>query len=151
TAGVAMILMAGLVAYRAKAPGVCHLPMPGLLRRSRRLPFVETFVAGFAIATGCLACFGGAILGVLLVYAGILGSAPLGALPMFLSSLGLPAPFLLAAFSLSRVLPVLARLQRLTPAIGVVSSLMMLFFGVTMVTGNFHVVSGWLFRLLPLS
>ncbi|MBI3536609.1 MAG: hypothetical protein HY070_03445 [Chloroflexi bacterium] len=150
-AGFVMIVMAGLVAYRARAPIVCKMPMPAAVQKSSRLPFIETFVSGFAIATGCLACFGGAILGVLLVYTGLLGSALLGGLAMFLFSLGLAIPFLLAAFSLSWVLPIAQKMQRFTPAIGLVSSIVMLFFGLTMITGNFHVVSGWLFKMLPLS
>jgi cytochrome c-type biogenesis protein len=112
---------------------------------------LETFVSGFAIATGCLACFGGAILGVLLVYTGLLGSPLLGALAMFTFSMGLAVPFLLAALSLSWVMPVALRLQRLMPVIGLLASAAMLFFGIVMVTGNFHVVSGWLFQHLPLS
>ncbi len=148
--GIVMILMAGLVAYRARAPLVCRVPMPSMMQRSRRVAFWQPFVSGFAIATGCLTCFGGAILGVLLVYAGLLGSATLGALAMLVFSLGLAIPFLLAAWSLSWVMPLALRLQKATPAIGLVSSAVMLFFGITMATGNFHVVSGWLYQRLPL-
>lgn len=150
-AGVVMILMAGLVAYRARAPLVCRLPLPLAVQRSQRVAFWQPFVSGFAIATGCLACFGGAILGVLLVYAGLLGSAVLGGLAMLVFSLGLAIPFLLAAWSLSWVMPLALRLQRATPAIGLLSSAVMLFFGLTMVTGNFHAVSGWLYQHLPLA
>ncbi len=149
--GLVMIVMAGFVAWRARAPIVCKIPMPGAVRNSRRLPLLETFVSGFAIATGCLACFGGAILGVLLVYTGLLGSPLLGGLSMFIFSLGIAIPFMLAALSLSWVLPLAQKLQRFTPAIGLISALIMLFFGLTMVTGNFHVVSGFLYQLLPLT
>ncbi len=150
-AGIVMIGVAGVVAYRSRAPLVCRLPMPAAIRQSRRLPFVETFVSGFAIATGCLACFGGAILGVLLVYTGLLGSPALGALAMFVFSLGLAIPFLLAALSLSSVMPLALRLQPLAPLIGLLATLVMLFFGLVMATGNFHVLSGWLFQHLPLN
>jgi cytochrome c-type biogenesis protein len=147
--GAVMIAVAGFVAIRARAPMVCKMPMPMGMRTSGRLPLATTFVAGFSIATGCLACFGGAILGVLLVYTGLLGSAPLGALAMFVFSLGIAVPFMLAAVGLSRVLSVATTLQRFTPAIGLVTSAVMLFFGITMITGNFHAVSTWLGRTLP--
>ena len=150
-AGVVMIVIAGIVAYRSRVPLVCKLPVPAVVRQSRRLPFIETFVSGFAIATGCLACFGGAILGVLLVYTGLMGSATLGALAMFVFSMGLAIPFLLAALGMSWVISLAEKIQRATPAIGLIASLLMLFFGVTMATGNFHVVSGWLYQHLPLS
>ncbi len=149
-AGIVMIGMAVLVAFRARAPLACELPLPATLRRGRLFPFVEAFVSGFAIATGCLACFGGAILGVLLVYTGLLGSPLLGGLAMLAFSLGLAIPFLLAAFSLSRAEPFVLALQRATPVVGLATSLAMLFFGITMATGNYHVVSGWLAQHLPL-
>lgn len=144
TAGVIMVLMAGLVAYRSRAPLVCKLPLPAGFRQSQRVPFIETFVSGFAIATGCVACFGGAILGVLLTYTGLMGSATLGAVGMFLFSMGIAIPFLLAAWGITWVLPVAVKLQRLAPMIGLVSSGVMLVFGLIMATGNFHIVSGWL-------
>jgi cytochrome c-type biogenesis protein len=150
-AGAVMILMAGVVAHRARAPLVCQLPLPGSIQHSARLGVLGPFVSGFAIATGCLACFGGAILGVLLVYAGLLGSPLLGALAMLLFSLGLAVPFMLAALGLSWTLPLALRLQRATPAIGLASAGAMLFFGLSMASGNFHLVSGWLHEHLPLA
>lgn len=151
TAGLVMIGMALLVARRARAPLVCNIPMPGLINRSKRLPGIEAFISGFAIATGCLMCFGGAILGVLVVYTGLLGSPLLGGLAMFLFSVGIAVPFLLAAFSLSRVRPLLDFASRAAPAVGLVMAAVMLFFGLTMATGNFHVVSRWLYQHLPLT
>ena len=70
---------------------------------------------------------------------------------MFVFSIGIALPFMLAAYSLSWVMPVAEKLQKLSPAIGVVSAAVMLFFGITMVTGNFHVVSGWISQNLPLN
>lgn len=149
--GIVMIATAVVVAYRARTPLVCRMPMPAAIGRNRRVPLVTSFVSGFAIATGCLACFGGAILGVLLVYTGLLGSALLGGLAMFLFSVGLAIPFLLSALGLSWVMPVAQRLQRLAPAIGLIASLAMLFFGISMATGHYHDVSGWLYQHLPLA
>ena len=149
-AGLVMIAMAVLVARQARAPIVCHMPMPALIARSTRAPFVQSFVSGFAIATGCLACFGGAILGVLIVYTGVLGSPLLGAGAMFMFSIGIAIPFLLAAFGLSRVQPLFDLATRAAPKIGLVMAVVMLFFGLTMASGNFHVVSGWLYKNLPL-
>jgi cytochrome c-type biogenesis protein len=148
--GAVMILMALLVARQARAPLVCKLPLPDSLSSpSRRMGAFAPFVSGFAIATGCLACFGGAILGVLLVYGGMLGSWSMGALAMFLFSMGLAIPFLLAALGLSPVLSAARRLQPVAPMLALVASGVMLFFGVIMASGNFHVVSGWLRTVLP--
>ncbi|HQV69570.1 MAG TPA: cytochrome c biogenesis protein CcdA [Thermoflexales bacterium] len=148
--GFAMIVMAVIVAYRARAPVVCHMPMPGAVQNSKKTPLLTTFISGFAIATGCLACFGGAVLAVLMVYTGLFGSAPIGALAMLLFSLGLAIPFMLAAYGLSWVIPIAQKLQRFAPAIGLISAAVMLFFGIIMISGNYHVVSGWLYKVLPL-
>ncbi len=149
-AGVTMILMAGLVAYRSRAPLVCRLPLPAAIQQGKGVALLAPFISGLAIGTGCLACFGGAILGVLLVYAGLLGTASLGALALFLFSMGVAIPFMLAAVGLSRVLPMAQRLQRAAPAISLLASGLMLFFGLSMASGNFHEVSGWLYQHLPL-
>lgn len=153
-AGIVMIVMALIVARRANAPLVCKIPLPGRnlhIGSARRWGALTPFVSGFAMATGCLACFGGAILGVLLVYAGLLGSPMLGALAMFVFSIGIGVPFLLAALGISWIMPVADRMQRWTPAIGLVSAGIMLFFGIIMASGNFHILSGWLSRNLPLA
>jgi cytochrome c-type biogenesis protein len=149
-AGIVMIAMAVFVAYRSRTPLVCKLPLPARFNTSKRVPLLTSFFSGLAIATGCLACFGGAILGVLLVYTGLLGSATLGGLAMFLFSMGLAIPFLISALGLSWVMPIAIKAQRLAPAIGLVSSALMLFFGISMATGNYHVVSGWLYQNMPL-
>ncbi|MGE3799311.1 MAG: hypothetical protein AB7G88_15895, partial [Thermomicrobiales bacterium] len=60
-------------------------------------------------------------------------------------------PFMAAAISISWVMPIATRLYRLTPIIGTISALIMLGFGVIMASGNFHIVSGWLSRTLPLA
>jgi cytochrome c-type biogenesis protein len=87
---------------------------------------------------------------VLLVYTGLLGSWTLGGISMFVFSLGVAIPFLLAAYNLSWIMPVAQRLQKFAPAIGMVSAIMMLFFGIIMLTGNYHVVSGWIRQVLPI-
>ncbi len=150
-AGIVMIAMAFVVAYRARAPLVCKIPMPGGVKRARRWGALTPFISGFAMATGCLACFGGAILGVLLVYAGLLGSPMLGGLAMFVFSMGIGIPFLAAALGISWIMPIADRMQRWTPVIGMVSAGIMLFFGIIMASGNFHILSGWLSRTLPLA
>jgi len=102
---------------------------------------------GSAFAVGCSTCFGGALFMSLMIYVGTVGSASLGALALFLFSLGMAIPYLLAAFFLSRGLPLLSSLQRVASGVGLVSSVVLIFFGVILITDNFHIPSNLLYRL----
>ena len=66
---------------------------------------------------------------------------------MFLFSLGIAIPYLLAAVFLSRALPLLGSLQKAASGVGLVCSVVMTFFGVILITDNFHVPSNFLYRL----
>ena len=105
--------------------------------------------AGFSL--GCLTCFGGAIIATLLVYVGAIGSALVGAAMMFAFSLGVVVPFMLAALFLSRAMPLLARIQKSAPQIGFVSMLIMVAFGIILLTDNFHTVSDFIYPYLGLA
>jgi hypothetical protein len=48
---------------------------------------------------------------------------------------------------LSRALPLLNSAQRIAPVVGLVSSVVLIFFGVVLITDNFHVPSSALYRL----
>jgi cytochrome c-type biogenesis protein len=103
-------------------------------------------VMGFSFAVGCATCFGGALIATLLLYVGTLGSATEGALILFLFSLGVDLPFLGAALLLSRVLPLLQRVDRAARGLGMASAAVMVGFGLLLITDNFHRVSGWIYR-----
>ena len=82
-----------------------------------------------------------------MIYVGAVGSASLGALALFLFSLGIAVPYLLAAFFLSRALPLLGSLQKTASAVGLVCSVALTFFGVILITDNFHIPSDVLYGL----
>src|SRR5438128_5403470 len=100
-----------------------------------------------AFAVGCSTFFGGALFISLMIYVGTVGSATLGAFALFLFSLGIAIPYLLAAVFLSRALPLLNSVQRAAGVVGLVCSFVLVFFGVILITDNFHVPSDLLYRL----
>jgi cytochrome c-type biogenesis protein len=102
---------------------------------------------GSAFAIGCSTCFGGALFISLMIYVGSIGSASLGALALFLFSLGIAIPYLLAAVFLSRALPLLSSFHRVAAGVGSVCSVVLIFFGVILVTDTFHIPSDLLYRL----
>jgi cytochrome c-type biogenesis protein len=115
--------------------------------RNRWLDRLKVMFMGSAFAIGCSTCFGGALFISLMIYVGAVGSPWLGAASLFLFSLGIAIPYLLAAFFLSRALPLLNSLQKATPLIGLVCSVVLISFGVILITDNFHVPSSLLYRL----
>lgn len=148
-AGIAIVAMGLYTGASARAPGLCKLPLPALTRWARGRGGMGSLTMGFAIALGCLQCFGGAIFASLLIYVGSLGSPLMGAGMLFLFSLGLAVPFLLAALAWSRVTPLLPRLARVTPYIALGSSIVMIFLGGLMIADRFHWVSALVLRWMP--
>ena len=147
-AGLGVLVLGLWVGTNAGAPGLCRLPgFATLGRRSKWLDALKMMFMGSAFAVGCSTCFGGALFISLMIYVGAVGSAALGALTLFLFSLGLAIPYLLAAFFLSRALPLLRSLQRAASGVGLVSSVVLMFFGALLITDNFHVPSNWLYSL----
>ena len=152
--GVVMIALAFWMAVRARAPLVCRLPLVRNqigTHRTGLSGLVHSTLIGLTFAVGCSTCFGGALIATLLLYVGTLGSAWQGALILFFFSLGVGIPFLAAAALLTRVMPVMQRFHKVMPAIGLVSSVIVMAFGVLLVTDKFHVVSGWITPLIGLS
>lgn len=146
-AGVGVLVLGIWVGAKSGAPGLCRLPGFSLRPRSNWLDALKMTFMGSAFAVGCSTCFGGALFISLMIYVGAAGSASLGAMALFLFSLGIAVPYLLAAFFLSRALPLLNSLQKASSTIGLVSSIVLTFFGVILITDNFHVPSNLLYRL----
>jgi cytochrome c biogenesis protein CcdA len=148
-AGVGILLLGVWVGANSGAPGLCRLPGFAVRRTgSALLDGLKAMFLGSAFAIGCSTCFGGALFISLMIYVGAVGSAWLGALALFLFSLGIAVPYLLAAFFLSRALPLLGSLSRAASGIGLVCSIALTFFGVILITDNFHIPSDFLYRLL---
>ena len=147
-AGIGILLLGVNVAINSDASGVCRLPsLVSRAMSSGRLDTLKMMFMGSAFAVGCSTCFGGALFMSLMIYVGTVGSASLGALALFLFSVGMAVPYVLSALFLSRALPILNSLQRAASAVGLVSAVVMIFFGVILITDNFHIPSNLLYRL----
>jgi cytochrome c-type biogenesis protein len=147
-AGVGILLLGVSVGANSGAPGLCRLPRFATLRTPRRwLDPLKVMFLGSAFAVGCSTCFGGALFISLMIYVGTVASTGMGALVLFLFSLGIAIPYLLSAFFLSRALPLLSSLQKAASGVGLVCSAVLIFFGVILITDNFHIPSDLLYRL----
>ena len=109
---------------------------------------MEMMLAGLAFATGCMTCFGSALVVGMVVYIGLAQSALYGALVLFLFSLGMGIPLVIAAVAMARALPLLLRLEHALPWMGLASAILMAGFGTLLISGNYMVMSEWAFRLV---
>jgi cytochrome c-type biogenesis protein len=149
-AGIIVILFGVWLGIRAKAPVVCNLPGANTIQHFKSKGTLGTVLVSIAFSLGCMSCFGGAIIGTLLIYVGALGSASVGASLMGIFAAGVAIPFLLAAYFFSRMQGLFEAISRHTRLVGAVSSAFIVFFGLLLVTDNFHTVSDAIYPFLGL-
>jgi len=148
-AGVIVIGLALRVAAKARAPLICRMPVLSSMAHSGKpATRVEMMLAGLAFATGCMTCFGSALVVGMVVYIGLAQSALYGALVLFLFSLGMGVPLVIAALAMARALPLLLKLEHAVPWMGLFSAVLMAGFGALLISGNYMIVSEWTFRVV---
>ena len=148
--GAVIVLVAVWTARSSRIPVVCRLPVPGLIERMDHGGILRGALTATAFSVGCMTCFGGAIVGTLLLYVGSVGSAAVGAAIMLTFSAGVAIPFLAAALALSRAPRLTERLDRIRPWAGFVASAIMAAFGIVLITDNFHALSDFIYPFLHL-
>ncbi|OFW00698.1 MAG: hypothetical protein A3I61_06890 [Acidobacteria bacterium RIFCSPLOWO2_02_FULL_68_18] len=147
-AGIVVIGLALRVAAKVRAPLVCRMPLLSRMGHGGKpAGRLEMMVAGLAFATGCMTCFGSALVVGMVVYVGLAQSAVYGALVLFLFSLGMGVPLVIAAVAMARALPLLMKLERAVPYMGLASALLMAGFGALLISGRYMAVSEWTYRL----
>lgn len=148
--GILVMAMGLWMGIKARAPLVCRMPMARQMAASDKGSFLRSALMAAGFSLGCMVCFSGAIIATLFIYVGALGSAATGALILFLFSMGVAVPFLLAALFLSRTMTVMHWIGRYTPQIGFVSMIVIMAFGLVLVTDNFHTLSDIIYPWLGL-
>lgn len=146
-AGLVILVLAARVAIRGRAPLVCKMPIaPRMSRKSGATPG-EMMMAGLAFATGCMTCFGSAIVIGMVVYVGLSNSALYGAFILLIFSLGMGIPLGIAAMAMGRIMPLLGRMEKAMPWMALTSAAIMIGYGVLLISGNYMALSSWLYRL----
>ncbi len=149
--GFIILILAVRVAAKARAPLVCKMPvLSGMAHKkagSSSSPW-ELMFAGLAFATGCMTCFGAAMVLTMVIYVGLNGSMFFGASVMFLFSLGMGIPLVIAAVAMAQVLPLLFRLEKLVPWMGLTSGILMIGFALLLITGNYMLLTEWVYKVV---
>jgi len=148
--GVVVIMMGIWVGIRGTRNFVCKIPDQKAMRASDNRDILGSLLVSMGYALGCTACFGGAIVATLIIYVGAIGSAAIGAGVMLTFSIGVAIPFLLSAWYLSRMESMLVLLASKARIISFISMVLIIIFGLILVTDNFHVVSDAIYPYLGL-
>jgi len=115
----------------------------------RPVGYVGSFVIGMTFAAGWSPCIG-PILGAILVYAASEGSAWYGLKLLFFYSLGVAIPFFISGLAIntfltySKVLKVFSRFMRIFMLAG---GLLLILFGILLLTNKVRALSGLLLNL----
>jgi len=139
-AGLVVLAMAVRIAVQARAPLVCKMPVLGTAGRFGNGP-LGTIALGLAFATGCMTCFGAALVLGMFAYVVTTASVLTGAAILFLFSLGIAVPLVLAAVAMAKVLPLLGHLERNARYLSLASAAIMTVYAGLLLTGSTHLMS----------
>ena len=106
--------------------------------------YIGTFLVGMTFAAGWSPCIG-PILGTILVYAGSKGSALYGFQLLAVYSLGLAVPFFVSALAINVFLGYAPKIAKSMRAIMIASGLLLIIFGVLLLTDQIRAIG----RILP--
>ncbi|MCH8101840.1 MAG: sulfite exporter TauE/SafE family protein, partial [Chloroflexi bacterium] len=139
-AGIIVLFLALRVAAKVRAPLVCKMPILSRMGNDKNKggakPW-EMMLAGLAFATGCMTCFGSALVIGMVVYVGMAQSALYGALILLIFSLGMGIPLVIAGVMMAKVLPLLFKMEKMVKWMGVASAMLMTAFGILLISGNY--------------
>ena len=72
-----------------------------------------------------------------------------GTMLLFVYSMGLAIPFIVAALALERFLSAFSRFRRFLPAVQTAAGALLVLLGILLVTGSFTMLAAWLNRFAP--
>lgn len=128
------------------------IKIPFLLRERRfniskiDIPFLFPFVFGFIFAVGWTPCIGPILAGILLI-ATSHSNAGYGALLLFVYSLGIGIPIILASLFMAQFLEFSAKFKRFLRAVEISSGLLLVAFGLVFISNKIHLISNLGFDL----
>ncbi|MDO9289806.1 MAG: cytochrome c biogenesis protein CcdA [Thermodesulfovibrionales bacterium] len=105
--------------------------------------YAGAFIIGMTFAAGWTPCIG-PILGTILLYASSKGSAVYGIKLLAVYSLGLAVPFFISALAMNSFLSYSKKLQRYMRAIMIISGLLLVVFGIMLLTNRLRELTGLL-------
>jgi cytochrome c-type biogenesis protein len=149
--GLLIIIMGFWVGLRNTTSTSCNINNHQWMKQLSHRDTVGTLLVSMAYSLGCTACFGGAIVATLIIYVGVIGSPSIGAGIMAIFSIGVAIPFLLAAYYISRMNSLLVFLIEKSRLLSLLSMVMIIGFGLILISDNFHTLSDFIYPFLGLN
>lgn len=112
------------------------------------LGYLGSVLAGLAFGAGWTPCIG-PILGSILLYTSSRADFGQGLVLLLAYSLGLAIPFLVAAWALEWFLGWMQRFRRYVRWVERIAGVLLILFGLLLLTGTFTLMSGWLQGITP--
>jgi len=140
----AILVILGLVTVGISTPAFLQRDMRPFLARAPRGPAGAAAV-GVAFALGWTPCVG-PVLGSILMMAASGGDPAAGASLLFVYSLGLGIPFLVAGLFVGKALRAFARVRRHLRAIQIGCGVLLILYGALLIAGRFSALSAYLPR-----
>jgi cytochrome c-type biogenesis protein len=137
-----LLVVLGAIIAGVTAPSFMQRDMRPLLARAPRGPG-GALIVGVAFALGWTPCVG-PVLGAILAMAASGGDPGAGALLLFVYSLGLGIPFLLAGLFVGKALRAFTRVRRHLRTIQIICGVLLIVYGGLLIAGQFSRLSGWL-------
>jgi cytochrome c-type biogenesis protein len=116
--------------------------------RDKPAGYLGTLGVGAAFGAGWTPCIG-PVLGAILTFAASQDQFWSGVALLFVYSLGLAVPFLLASLALDAFLRAFARFRGLLPAVQLLSGVLLVVLGLLLLTGTFGALTAYLARFTP--
>jgi cytochrome c-type biogenesis protein len=110
--------------------------------------YFSSFIVGLIFAVACSHCIG-PVLYSILIMAGSLGSITNGMLVMFLFSIGLAIPYILAGLYMDKIIKLIHKTQRISKGLNIATGIIIIGLGVLILTGNFYLLTAYTAKLLP--
>lgn len=149
--GLVVIGLSIWMILRGNKISACPVMAPDAIQKFNQKDLFATVIGSIGFALGCTACFGGAIIGTLIVYVGAIGSPVIGGSIMFIFGLGVAIPFFLSALFLSKSKTFMLAISSYRKSLNLISAAVVMLFGLILVTDNFHTVSDFIYPYLGLS
>ncbi|MGD0484547.1 MAG: cytochrome c biogenesis protein CcdA [Gemmatimonadales bacterium] len=145
--GGALILLFGLYCVGALRIGFLSREVRFDLG-DKPLGFLGSVLAGMAFGAGWTPCIG-PILGSILLYTSSRADFGQGLVLLLAYSLGLAIPFLVAAWALEWFLGWMQRFRKYVGWVERIAGVLLIAFGLLLMTGTFTLLSGWLQSVTP--
>ena len=110
--------------------------------------YAGTLLVGVAFGAGWTPCIG-PVLGAIMTMAASQEHLGAGMLLLFVYSMGLAVPFMVAALALERFLRGFTRFRRFLPTVQKFAGALLIALGLLLVTGSFVLLAAWLNRFTP--